>query len=409
MPNKKGIKIIDARFKPAYFLFIVTILVFFLAGCSVNDTSKESDAQKNPAVKAGRATGEKASSSANNQSSVGRPIGMAKEVSTNENLSVTAPKAPQPEIPSGSIAIFYTVILSDVASRLPVSVQYAGNEGGGYVTNIRWETTDLGVVRYIPAMDRFDVMGATKSYSYSKSSIFPITLYGRSFYFIERGTSSTITEIDPKSAKVKSSAPAAGARFAIAGDKFYFHEKVRTDLFDKRTGGGELMAQNLNGGAPVQLLAYGDSDNQGVMYGAGNALFSLSYDPGTKASTIRRHDLQTGKVTGVLHTNIPPGGQFFSGGDGLYHVTASGKIYTVSLYPLQGEVKGVLQVELDADEYGLSVDEEDRKLLLVSYGKDFKVKNILLHDLATDVTSEIPFKSPFGSNSVLDYQFIILK
>ena len=305
------------------------------------------------------------------------------------------------EIPRGSVAIFYRTSLSDVAHRLPVSVQDRSLSGDGYVTNIRWEADEKGVVRYIPAAERFDVMKTTTSYSYSKSSINPFTIDGRVFTITTRGDTSDINELDPKTAKNKAGVSINGNTFAILGDTIYYREKIRTNLYDQVSGGGALVVKKFNEIATQELLPYGNEDNKGSIYGVGGKLLSV-YD-----ESIRLHDLSTGRITQILHTGLADYGTFFAGDDALYQVTAENKVYRVHRYPLEGEARQVAEITLESGEKGVSVDEENGILLFVIYGDTFKVTSVILNDFSSGSVVDIPFET-FGSVSSQEYQFVFL-
>ena len=52
------------------------------------------------------------------------------------------------EAPIKGVAIFYRTSMNDVEDRLPVLVEDV-NTGEGYATNIRWESHENGIVKYI--------------------------------------------------------------------------------------------------------------------------------------------------------------------------------------------------------------------------------------------------------------------
>ena len=166
------------------------------------------------------------------------------------------------------------------------------------------------------------------------------------------------------------------------------------------------MMQNMQSTQPVELQPY--QENRGVLYGAAGALLSVSYDYDAKTNSIRRHDPETGKITEVLYEDIPDGGQFIAGDDALYELVKEGLLYRLNRYPLDGNAKALLEIELDPDEKGVSVDVGQGKVMIVSYGSDFKAKSLLLYDLATDVLEEVPLKSGFGPSSRLEYEFVLV-
>ncbi|MDO8624527.1 MAG: hypothetical protein Q7R47_00435, partial [Candidatus Diapherotrites archaeon] len=325
----------------------------------------------------------------------------------NTNLRPPAPDlntrpASEKSIPAGSIAIFYRANLSEVSSRLPVSV--TDTSGGGYVTNIRWDTSSSGIVRYIPSVDRLDVMATTTSYSYSTSSISPITVNGRFFTATRRTTSTSLVELDPKNATTKSTTVFDATNFAIVGGKVYYRDRIVDDFYGNRSGGGALMVQDLGTVTGTTLLPYSDPDNKGDFFTAGNALVSVVTDYDTKTASIRAHDLSTGKVAEELFSDVSAG-DFFPGSDGLYRSVKNGDTYTVSRYKPDGTSKDLIEIELEAGETGFYLDEADGSLLIVSYGADWKVKKVSLYDGTAETERTIAVSS-IGSSSAQGYSFV---
>jgi len=327
------------------------------------------------------------------------------DISINSSQETIIEVVPKGDIPKGGIAIFYRTSMNSVEERLPVFVDDV-NDGGGYATNIRWESNENGVIRYIPSVNKLDVMGTTTSYSYSKAYISVHTIDGRVFLFRHRGGSSTLSEVDSRNAETKGSIPIDDVDFAVIGDDVYFREEIRKDLFDKRTGGGELFIQNLKEDSPRMVLDYGDSSNKGRFYGVSGSLISVLSDYSTEKDTIRIHNLQTGDIIKTIYQDIPSG-FYFEGDDALYQIISDGKIYEVYRLSLQGQKDLVLKLELEEGEKGISIDQENGKLLIVSYKPIFEVVQILLYDMASNSLEEVPFE-PFGSTSSPDYQFVIL-
>ena len=250
-------------------------------------------------------------------------------------------------------------------------------------------------------------MGTTTSTSYSESSIYPITFNGRVFTVTRRSTNTMINELNPQTAATLHSVNFDSTNFTVLGDRVYFRDRTVTDFYGKRSGGGQLMVQDLQGGLAKELLPYGHEDNGGELLTAGNTLVSVLHDFDTGTAAIRSHDLITGEVTQVLYPGIPDG-TFFSGSDGLYQLVQEGRTYWVNRYPLLGASQTLLEIELDAGEEGLIADQDKGKILLLAYGADFKVRSVLLHDIASNVTENVPIEEFGPAAGGLDYEFVVL-
>ena len=107
-------------------------------------------------------------------------------LSTSTNSKPESDKAT--DLPARAFAMFPTIKLGSQSDSLPVP--------GGVVI---WDTTDYGVVRFVPEVPRIDVMAATSSKSYAKSYVYAVTISGNLFV-IRVGTdvnSVRITELEP--------------------------------------------------------------------------------------------------------------------------------------------------------------------------------------------------------------------
>ncbi|MFA4887655.1 MAG: hypothetical protein WC595_05565 [Candidatus Nanoarchaeia archaeon] len=325
-----------------------------------------------------------------------------------ENGSITCCEDNERILPELHIALFYSTVLSDIDKRLAVSVQDTSSSEG-YTTNINWEKTDKGVVRYIPQLDRFDVMGTTTSYSHSKGSISPFTIGNRLFLVRLRESASTLTEVDPATAKPIATVPISNKEFAVVGNNVYYREEVREDLFNKRTGGGELIVHTLKEPSPKTLLAYGDPSNKGRFYGTKDSLLSVVYDPSTKKNSIILHNKNTGRAVNTLYTGVENMGEFIPSDDALYQLIKKDNKYELNEFPVLGEESTLLEFELEPGERDISVDIMYGTALLVSYDQDFKVKQILKIELATGDITKLPVESPFGSVSSQNYQALYME
>jgi hypothetical protein len=316
-------------------------------------------------------------------------------------------------IKSGSIAIFYRATLDAVKNKLK-GFQRTSHDGALYETgfdiNLNVESTDKAVLRYIPSVEWFDIMGTTTSYSYSTSSISPYTIDGRLFTIVSRSTVTTINEIDPKTAKLKGSVSLQGgtSSYAIVGNDVYYRIKESTDFYGKHSGGGQLMKQSLLGGSPEEILPYGDPDNSGRLYSAGNNLVSVVYnDSSLQTDTIFLHDTATGKVTKTLYTGVPTG-LYLSADDALYELSLIDNVYWITRYPVEGEPT-TLPLELETGESGLSIDAENGVVLIVTYN-DSNVVSVQSYDMVNGGSLRSVNIEPFGSSYSKDsYQFVFLE
>ena len=161
----------------------------------------------------------------------------------------TAASKLMPGLPSGAIALFYRASFGSDTERITVI--------GG---DIQWETSSKGIIRYIPEIDRFDIIKTISSPSYAKSSIYPITSGGRLYAVRDWGSDWTskdkhfsIEELDAVSGKTVASIDINAEWFTISGDDVYYMSEVRTDLFGNPTGGGRLVVKNLATGSESEI------------------------------------------------------------------------------------------------------------------------------------------------------------
>ena len=75
-----------------------------------------------------------------------------------------------PDLPARAFAMFPTNKLGTQSDSLPVP-------GGDVI----WDTTDYGVVRFVPEVPQLDIMASTSSKSYSKSYVYAVTNSGKLF------------------------------------------------------------------------------------------------------------------------------------------------------------------------------------------------------------------------------------
>ena len=330
-----------------------------------------------------------------------RPPPAVPESNTSRTADITPP-APEATLPPGSTVIFYDAVYSSEQENLK-GFQRTSHDGAAYETgfdiNVDVSSTDKGVFRYIPLTGWFDLMGTTRSTSYSTSSINPITHDGRLFLFRHRGSASTLTEVHPYSGEVLRTTPVGDGDVAIVGENAYYRSEVRTDLYDERTGGGEFMLQPLSGGAPTVLLEYDDPANIGTFHGTANSLFSATPD-----GTVRMHDTQTGAVRRIVAEPLGPG-KFIAGDAALYLLHSENNAYTITRITENG-AEGLLEITLEPGERALTIDEASGKLLIV-VTKQGNEKDVILYDIATGRQQPVA-TIPFGQALPYEeYQFLL--
>ncbi|MCH7739838.1 MAG: hypothetical protein IIC93_06805 [Chloroflexi bacterium] len=305
---------------------------------------------------------------------------------------------PPPELPSGAIALFYRVSFGSDTERITVI--------GG---DIRWETSSKGIVRYIPEIDRYDVIKTISSPSYAKSSIYPITVGGRLYAIRDWGSEWTskdkhfgIEELDPVTGRTIASAEIYAEWFTISGDDIYYMSEVRTDLFGNATGGGRLMVKNLATGGGSQI-----ADKAERFRAIGGSLISLD------DSGVSRHSATTGIARPIatfdysLIENIWPHiGRIFTGDSAIYWATERGSgvpglVDVIALYA-NGETKTVAEIEFDPDETDLIVDEHDGLVLIgaisSSHGRGLAVTSAFILTPGDGEVTEIALEGFIGSS-----------
>ncbi len=277
---------------------------------------------------------------------------------------IVAGDAPTPEpaaeLPSGAIALFYRASFSSGTERLVFS--------GG---DIKWENNSKGIVRYIPQLDRYDIIKTISSPSYAKSSIYPITVGGRLYAIRDWGSEWTskdkhfgIEELDPVTGLTVASTDINAEWFTISGDDIYYMSEVRTDLFGKPSGGGRLMMKSLATGGGSQI-----ADEADRLRAIGGSLISFG------DSGVSRHSATTGIGrpialfdSGLLEDIWPHIGRIFTGDSAVYWAAertpgVPGLVDVIALYS-NGETRAVAEIEFDPEETDLVIDEHDGLILI---------------------------------------------
>lgn len=208
------------------------------------------------------------------------------------------------DIPSGTFALFVSLAMDNRNESWPTV--------GSMVS---WDETDIGLLKYLPALGALDLLATTTSFSFSSSHIYPLTVGGRIFVVNTRSRKD-IREYDPSTGallgttcEVTTDDEFSG--FAIVGERVFYIDAV-----------GDLAVQDLpcNGTATTLLDANDHTINSRALYGIGDQLVSVGFRTPDQYE-IRRHNAGTGAVDEVLLTISGAevfGANFFAGDDGLY-------------------------------------------------------------------------------------------
>ncbi len=302
------------------------------------------------------------------------------------------------EIPAGTVALFFTEGLTSIKERLPVQVQYTNIEGGGYATNIQWESSTSAVVRYLPKLQQVDLMKTGTSTSWSQNSMYPFTSNGRFFVLRDWGSEWnaknnqwTLTEIDPKTGSVVQETGFNADSFGIVEDKIYFSTGKMTDFYGRITSYGKLKVMNLGESSSyyaTDLFSFTEDIPSGQLYGVGNNLMSITtqYIDGKTIATIRKHDLNTGEPTIVfndLTLTYFSQEHIFPGQDALYiGIEYEGSIW-FQKFSIDGE-SITIPVELERlgnNPRGFLTQDNDK--LIFAEADGFEVKTLAVFDVNT--------------------------
>ena len=180
-----------------------------------------------------------------------------------------------------------------------------------------WDETDVGLLRYLPALGALDVLATTTSFSFSSSHIYPLSVGGRLFAVNTRSRKE-IRQYDARTGaslgtvcEVTTDDEFSG--FAIVGERIFYLD-----------GAGDLAVEDLPCSRTAERLL--DADDHAIsgrsMYGIGDQLISVGFKAPDQRE-IRRHNTATGTVDEVLLTIADEevfGASFFAGDDGLYWI-----------------------------------------------------------------------------------------
>ncbi|MBI2666506.1 hypothetical protein HYX13_02745 [Candidatus Woesearchaeota archaeon] len=344
-----------------------------------------------------------------------------------ENKTALENKQETPaEIPAGSIALFFTEGLSSIKKRLPVQVQYTDIEGGGYATDIRWETSVNAIVRYLPELEKVDLLKKATSASWSQNVLYPFTTAGRFFVLRDWGSDWdadnsqwTLYEIDAKTGEQLSETGFNTDSFAVVGNKIYLSTGRTTDFYGRVTSYGKLEVMNLGESSSYnarELLKYSEQNPSGTLYGVGDGLMAVSWDYMGEQMVIDIYSINPDSgIRTKLYENLMVDDFSFSniypGKDALYILTKNGNKVFINRYPLLGEPQSLLEVELEGEEQNVYVAEDDEQLGIFIARKDWKVHSMILYDLKTKESRGIviePFSVDASFNRV-GFPFLVIE
>ena len=308
----------------------------------------------------------------------------------------------QPPAPSGSLAVFYTVNTGSESESLPVLVHevspYGEESLGAYGKRITWDTNYYAVLATIPAVARSYVLHKAVSPSYATNIIYPITKNGKLYVFRDWNTRGggevkDVSVYNPMNANLLQTIslyPSATGTPAIVDGDLFYRSSMSFDLYDKRTGGGELYVYRPGMAMPAMLLDYGDPSNKGTFYGVGDHLLSLRYDQG--ALVLAEHDTGTGATQReLLSIQAPLVYSVYPGETALYLVVPVGgsnsAIRDIIALRTDGTASTLFTIELDASagETDMMVDEEAGRVILttIKNTKGFGFDSVTIYDQRT--------------------------
>ena len=307
----------------------------------------------------------------------------------------TEPAAPSEDDSalSGELALYFRVNFGSETESLK-------NSGG----DISWESGSRGIVRYIPSTGESTVIKSIRTTSFSKSSIYPITVEGRLYVVRDWGSDwtidnqrFTIEELDPISGSVLFGGSISAEWFTIAGDQVFYISAVIRDLFGNATGGGKQMVLDLTTGSVREL----DQADRRLRYVA-NSLVSLD------GQSVRSHSILTGAVEsstqydGPLLADVwPHSERVFQGDSAVYWAAdiALPDLAVIAAYP-DGSIAQVLTFDPESD-VDLALDEHDGLLLIGgidnSGRRGLGITSLSTFDLSTGEVNEIPIDQFIGS------------
>jgi len=308
----------------------------------------------------------------------------------------------EPEVNASGIALFFSNTISSQEK---------------YMRSIdtSWESSSKGVFRYLPESSVVDAIKVYTSASWSKSSCYAFTVDGR--LFIARDWDSDWTaddatwgleEYEPVSGDKLSTIQFEAGSFAVINDKVYYNTPIIKDFYGRVTGGGDLKVQSLTSSSSTLVK----EDFSGRLYGVGDYLLAVMWNYIEETLNISTVDLSSGAVT-LLYTMSDansPTNDLFPGHNAMYHLVEDGSIIYINRYPVVGEAKTILTVELTGDEERVYVGEDNGIVALLIIDSSYKIIGLNTYDLTTEEISEVSimsFSSPI-SYTRIGVPFLIL-
>ena len=305
-----------------------------------------------------------------------------------------------PSIPSGTLALFHWTSFGDDTKRV------IAPDG----TTVTWETGARGIARFVPTAGRSEVIRTVTTASYSKSTIYPLTVGDQLFSIRDWGSDwtaknkdFTIEEMDPWTGAVLSSTQIAAEWFVIVGKEVYYRREVTSDFYGKVVGGGQIMARILGTfeerELPLQNSRFGSVE--------GN-LVSVA------GTSIRLHDGQTGRV--VSQVAVPPGlldriwpnpWSIFFGDDAVYWTAKTGLPNQIEIVraPLNGIVETVVTFDLEGYETDVVIDAHKGRVTIGSIRsappRGLAITQVFVVDLKDGSVTELP-DLPFIPASIFE-------
>lgn len=304
------------------------------------------------------------------------------------------------KIPSGTVALFYRASFGSDTQNLKTVVTDARGRGNLGIADISWDSGSKGIVRYIPETGQTDVIKTIRSTSYSKSSIYPVTVGDRLFSIRDWGSEwtvdnqrFTVEELDPHTGATLSSTDVTGEWFTFLNDQVFFQSAITQDFWTGGRGGGKLKVKTL--GALVEQ----DLAVEGVrLYSVGDRLASVG------EQEIRWHnpataDVQSTSYVETLSTESvwPDSRHIFFGDKSVFWGWYDSELSRINIMRAQinGEPEALVIFELEGEQTGLVVDEHEG-MVVIGFAssvppKGIGITRVFLMDTSTsDSFTELP-------------------
>ena len=257
------------------------------------------------------------------------------------------------EIPSGTLALFISLAMDSRNESWPTV--------GG---SAAWDETDIGLLRYLPALGTLDLLTTTTSFSFSTSHIYPLTI-GDRLFTVNTRSRKEIRQYDSRTGALlgticELTTEDEFSGFAIVEDRVFYID-----------GAGDLAVQDFpcTGTATVLLNAADHTINGRSMYGIGQQLISVGFKAPDQYE-IRQHNSGTGTVDDVLlilGEDEIFGANFWAGDDSLYWMkfNETSRQLAIVRYALGGTPQEIIEQTLTSDlNAGVSVDASQGRVLL---------------------------------------------